>query len=323
MKTQQYFKPSKQIKFATVREDPNIIIPLIKQYKIKKLLTICSGGCSALSYKAMYPELCVAVFDKNLAQIKLLDKKLKILTSVNNSSTTQKLMKLNSNGVFEDIFKCFRSFINTFLISKVDLKQALVSNENISQYAYSIFNNKYWQLAFEMFFADSFLKATFGLQAVQNAAENSYAKYFQNCFEEGILKANRQENYFLHYALLGEYINKHLPVYMHKKLANKSIQMYHGSIWDINDITDYDLIDLSNIFDWMSLDETKAILNLLAENTKRNCMIIFRNLNNVHNYDNLITTPFVKNKLLSQQLHNNSKDLFYSSITVLEKQWKV
>ena len=121
------------IQFSVVREDPEIERKIIHASGAKKILLIGSGGCTALSLQAFFPQLRITLVDPNLAQIKLIQEKMRALKdlfidrkktfNIENDSS----ISLNQNGNFESLFRSFRHFIYEFVLSREELKKLLTS----------------------------------------------------------------------------------------------------------------------------------------------------------------------------------------------------
>jgi len=313
-----------KIQFAVVREDPEIIIPIIESKNIKKILMLASGGCTALSYKSYNPNLDITLFDMNEHQIQLVKDKIVSLKDKNNFNSlfninTDNELGLNNCGNFETLFKGLRNFIYDFVISQNELS-ILFSDEAINKedFLKALFNHKYWKVAFETYFSDTLLVAMFGKDAIQHAPKNSYPSYFQKMIEKGLKRDDFKNNYFLTHILFGKYtINR--PLYLKNIPKNMSFNFHLGFIHDIKNINEFDMIDLSNIFDWMNLSDVMKIINLLKSKMKKNSIIVYRQLNNEKPISDYFGKEFIFSKDECEQLTQKSRSLFYNKILVGKK----
>src|SRR5690349_17004226 len=63
------------VKFAVVREDPLVEDALVRRFGARRVLLIASGGCTALSLRALHPELELTLLDPNPAQLERVERK--------------------------------------------------------------------------------------------------------------------------------------------------------------------------------------------------------------------------------------------------------
>jgi len=188
----------------------------------------------------------------------------------------------------------------------------------------TIYLNKYWPVAFDLFFSDSILLAIFGKDAIQHAAPGSYPRYFQKQLELSLNKANFKTNYFLHHIFLGYYFDKNdcLPIYLQKESRLKSIkfdfELLHSDLLNIKNINEFQLVSLSNIFDWMEEEKVLKVLKYLDDYLAPGSVIIFRQLNNNKNYLSNFKTLKRDNEL-SDKLMLLDRSLFYNKINIIKK----
>ena len=69
--------------FAVTREDFNIEHQTIVERNYKKILSVCSGGCTPLSLKVLSKDLMITAFDINPHQLIHLNNKIKFTQSKN------------------------------------------------------------------------------------------------------------------------------------------------------------------------------------------------------------------------------------------------
>lgn len=314
------------IQFAVVREDPFIEANIIKQTNVESIAMICSGGCSVLSLRSMFPNLNITAFDMNGAQINLFKEKLHALNHKASLFETFNIdvyntSGLNQSGNFELLFNSFRHFIHEFIMGPNELRVMFQNIHSLKEKRNILIKSRYWAIAFELFFSNTLLEAMFGPAATQHAEEGSYAKYFQNVIEKGLSHENALNNYFLHHILLGYYFNKKecLPPYLTQAVIGKTIGMIEGSLDDVPNLAQYDLIQISNITDWMNEYEIMQLANSLGDKCKSGTGLLIRQLNN----DNDLTKYFKAfkfNSKYSNELLRMDRSLFYSNILYGVKQ---
>ena len=318
----------KKIKFAVVREDPILEASVIKKYQAKNILLIASGGCIALSLQKKFPDIKITLFDINLAQIEHVKDK---LTSLKNFySYPLKYFNIgaddnnaiNGKGQFEQLFRSFRFFINEFIVHEQNLKRIFLTDTNTAQKIIKqTTSNKYWQVAFESYFSDSMLVTMFGKEAIQHAKSGSYPKYFQTAIEVALQQDNIQTNYFLQHILLGYYLNSEasLPYYLSNvdaKIEN-NFTYIHSDLLNIN-LSNYDLISLSNIFDWTQEQNINAYLDYLHKNLMKTAHVITRQLNNYNDYFSL-NNNFIHDRKLENEVTQLDRSIFYNKINIISK----
>ena len=101
--------------FAVTREDHRIEKQIIKEHKVTKMLTICSGGCVPLSLKSLFPQLYVKAIDINQYQIEHVKKKTQAIIESDLSALNIRNLDnscLNQSGKFEKMFQSLRKKFN-------------------------------------------------------------------------------------------------------------------------------------------------------------------------------------------------------------------
>src|SRR5687768_5267712 len=106
--------PRPPLKFAVVREDPEIEAALCSQLRPRAVLTVASGGCTALTLAARFPELAVTAFDLNPTQLRHVAAKQAAaargeLAALNVEDADPR--GLNARGAFEGLFRVLRQVV--------------------------------------------------------------------------------------------------------------------------------------------------------------------------------------------------------------------
>jgi S-adenosylmethionine-diacylglycerol 3-amino-3-carboxypropyl transferase len=315
-----------KIKFAVVREDPIVEETIIREFSHKQVLMVASGGCSALSLQSMFPNIQCTLFDTNPSQIQLVKTKLNTLKDfdpslypVFNIGIDSK-DGLNSCGEFESLFRSFRAFIYEFILNKSSIEQIFVGEKKQAEnIILNLISNKYWPVAFDLYFSDSMLITMFGNNAIQHATPHSYPSYFRYSLEKGLKHSEFQNNHFLQHIFLGYYINNKssLPHYLSYPNINNQFHYITDSILNI-EVINYDFICLSNIFDWMDEESIENHLSYIGSNAQKGATVLFRQLNNKKNY-HAEKYGFSSNPQLEKALIKQDKSLFYNKINILTK----
>ena len=314
------------VQFAVVREDPKIEAELVCLHQVSEVLLIASGGCTALTLQALFPDLRLTLLDLNPAQLELIKKKRQALTDTNirphafNIGTSDS-RGLNQCGNFESLFRGLREFIFDLVVDKEQVRALFEERGGLKRATELLFSNRYWPVAFDLFFSDSLLNTMFGPNATQHAKPGSYPKYFQKLFEKGLMSDQAFDNYFLHHVFLGYYLDRptSLPHYLTVSPPDYHFQMVEGTLDQVSDLGCFDLISLSNIMDWMSPADITTLLVKLQNQMKSGAIVLYRQLNNPIDLETEFGDSFQFDPALGNRLLEAERSLFYSSIHVGKK----
>ncbi|CAO4839716.1 MAG: hypothetical protein CNLJKLNK_00869 [Holosporales bacterium] len=302
------------IQFSVVREDPVIEEKIIQKYNYKKILLIGSGGCTAFHLKSIVDNLDITLIDGNPFQLDLIKNK---QAALNQKVDLQKFnvgtsnpLNFNACGNFESLFSMWRKFINEFVATYDDLMDVVLKNRMPD----FIFKNPYWKTSFELFFSDNLLVTMFTENAIQHAGKGSYPSYFKNVFETGLLREDKATNYFLHHLLFGCYLEHALPLYLTSKKMFSIDTFCLAKAQDFKNYAEFDLISFSNIFDWMSKDDSIPFLVSVQKNLKKGASILLRQLNNDNVY--LFDESFNRYNINLK----DDRSLFYNTISYYRKE---
>lgn len=291
------------LQFAITREDPEIELEIIRTFGCKSMLAICSGGDTLLAVKDKFPQVKVSGLDFNPNQLQHFKNK------INNPT-------IFKEGNFESLFKMWRNFFNEFVMSPEDTKKLFTDGRNLEQ----IFSNKYWPVSFDLFFHDSFLLAMFGEAAIQHAPKGSYPRYFEKAFTRGLNSPQFKENPFLQHLFFGNYIS--YPEFYHSDFSQDDFTLFEGMLADVPQLSQYDLVQLSNIFDWSSLEQIKETCKLLDDQLNPGAILLIRQINNESPVAEYLGPDFKIHHELGTKLQEGDRSLFYSKIIVAEKRGK-
>lgn len=305
-----------EVRFAVVREDPAVEIACVERYGLKNALVCASGGCTALALKHRFPELSVTAYDTNPAQLEHLARKVRAvenadLRALNVSAPSSQ--GLSQCGAFEKLFRTLRFAFCELVASPVEL-YAYFDPPCADPAAYTAkwFSSRYWPSLFAMVFCDAPLVAMFGPDAVQHAVPGSYPAYFQRAFERGLARADGPRNPFLQHVFLSHYRLGDAPPFV---FANRTLDVtpHLGGLPD--DLAPFDLVHLSNIFDWSSdalVTGWASKLNAL----RSGAVITLRQLNNDRPLRAFFERDFAFDEVLSGALLARDRSLFYNRIEV-------
>lgn len=265
------------IKFAQVHEDPDIEAMLIAKFINCNIMLVASGGSTGF-YLINDKINLIDLVDFNPHQIKLCEDKLSLIKSNN----LNKLIKLESEGIYEQLFR----ELSTNSIQNV------FSNENLIKW--------------------------FGLDAVKYSTTMSFSEHFNRVICE-LIKKYPRDNYWRN-QLTWEI--PQIPIYWSNKpnIIDHSDKL-HFQVGSINEHlvatnSQYDLISLSNITDWT---DQKSIVELLinahAKLSTRGYVLI-RKLISDHDLIEIIKSTQLY-RIVNLDLVDSS--LLYTQVIVLQK----
>lgn len=295
--------PSNKLQFAITREDPLIEKELIIRSEASEVLLVCSAGDTILALRSEFPEIKISAFDFNPIQINHLKEK---------SKASDK--NLHQNGNFESLFRQWRRFFNEFILSPEDTLNLFLSDKRFNP---DIFNSKYWAVSFDLHFHDSFLETMFGSAAIQHAPAGSYPRYFQKVFERGLKLPHFQKNPFLQHIFLDRYLD--MPPYLNQATDISQVELIVGSLFDVPNLERFDLIQLSNIFDWSSHEEILQTCQLLNQKMKPGSTLLLRQINNESPIEDYLGPQFISEQDLAGALWEKDRSLFYSKLIICKK----
>lgn len=306
-------------KYAVVREDPEVEAALIEHFGARRALLVASGGCTVLTLARRFPALQITAFDINSTQLDLLRAKCAARNQPGRLNIYNDNPEgLNQNGEFEGLFRVLRHFLQEFVVAPHELDRFFdpgtpwdARNAMIRRW----FASPYWISAFALAFDHGLLNAMFGPSATQHAASDSYPHYFQEVFERGLKRADAPQNPFLRHALLGRYLPDCAPEWV-GHWPEPKLELVEGTLLDVPGLNSFDLIHLSNIFDWSDDAEVRDWCAHLVQHAQPGAVVLLRQLNNRRNLRSFLSPAFRFEKELSKTLQEHDRSLFYNRIEV-------
>ena len=304
--------------FAVNREDHYVEYDVINRLDPNRMLMIGSGGCIALSLKTIFPDLDLNVIDVNPHQLTHINKKSKAVQCSDLKELnvhTRDDSCLNQAGKFETMFQELRdSFIELVsnkkeVLSFFDSDMSDISRSIILQ-KWTNHNNIF--TPFENVFNDQNINKVFSDEATKHGSPGSYINYMKNKILTGLNKKDSHLNPFLQHIFLGYYQSDNAFPYMKSK--NKlDIPMTEGSILNLDNIYSYDVVSLSNIFDWSSDTIVKTHARYLSQ-MKKGSAIIIRQINNHKNWIEIFNDYFTEDKNFDSYWQEHDRSMFYDHI---------
>ena len=311
------------VKFAIVREDPEVDLAIIEHASAKRVLFVASGGCTLPEIAHRLPEVEVVGFDFNPAQLERVRAKIGALERSDLRSLNVEDADpagLNQCGAFEGLFRVLRQAIVEFVASEEALERFFAPGApEDPETPRGWFASPYWPIAFELAFHHPLLDVMFTEAATQNAEPGSYPRYFQRVFEDGLTRPGAARNPFLQHILLGRYLEGDAPGYVQAAGTRPAIALQQGSLLDIEGLDRFDVIHLSNIFDWSSDALVEEWCAALREHCKPGCHVILRQLNNTRDLRRFFGQEFTFEDELANELLARDRSLFYNRIEIARR----
>ena len=301
--------------FAVNREDHLVECQVIEQHKPERMLAIGSGGCIALTLKTIYPDLHLTVFDINPYQLSHINKKIKALRKANYDAlniSNKNDSCLNQSGKFDKMFQDLRkSFINNisgeYELNKFFDVETTSNQRRIIQTNWLNHDNIY--KPFEDVFNDISIAKIFGDKATKHGDPGSYINYMKKKIIEGILRTDSHLNPFLQHIFLGYYKSEYVFPYLSSN-GNQVLELIEGDIFTIKNISSYNIVSLSNIFDWSETESVKEHAEYLSQ-LKKGSALILRQLNNHKDWINIFSKYFVEENSFDLYWQIHDRSLFY------------
>ena len=306
-------------KFAVVREDARVEERVSIHYGCKTILLVASAGCTALSLARVCPESEISLYDFNPRQYAALDQKIAAIKAPD-AWTSGLIEALCEDGEFEGLFRVLRYFLEEFVFVEGEVEAFFAMPFDERQQSVTRWkSNPYWESAFRLAFEHGFLDAMFTAAATQHAAAGSYPIYFREVLEGGLRREDAAENPFLQHVFLGRYL---CPPPWFGAWSPPPFERVLGGLREVPDLDRFDMIHLSNIFDWMDDDSVRSWCQALTEDTKPGVVVVNRQLNNQRDLMPFFGPAFVVNEALSTRLQADDRSLFYNRIVVAQKEGK-
>lgn len=276
---------SESIAFYYLREDANITSNLPG----KNIIMICSGGEGVFNMLSKHGEKDLAVIDVNQHQLDLFHNKMKLLLDNNIPD------EINV-GKFEKLFLSLRK-----RFSEQDLTAMQFAN---------YINKDKLQFAMDDIFSRTNLQIIFGDDAViftEKSFSEHFCKVFLECNNSFFAKENK--NNIFHGTKFS---------YPILDMKDKNITTIQCSIKKINFLSKIqfangkkaDIIDLSNVGDWMPLSDFKILLQECFKYMNPGCYIVLRKLLGNYNLNDMMNKYFETKEY---------KDMFYEETVVGKK----
>ncbi|MFP2905428.1 DUF3419 domain-containing protein, partial [Pyxidicoccus sp. 3LFB2] len=134
-------------------------------------------------------------------------------------------------------------------------------------------------------------------------------------FERGLQREDAPHNPFLQHVLLGAWRPEDAPEYL-RAPGPVPLTLVEGSLPDVPGLERFDVISLSNIFDWSDDSLVASWSALLCREARPGCAVLLRQLNNQRNLRRFFEPAFEFDDALGAELLAKDRSLFYERIEV-------
>lgn len=265
-----------KIAFYYAREDTTIecdVVSTIRQQKNGnkvKVLMICSGGENSIELLKLDTPVDIMALDINPHQIALAKEKIESIAT--NGSLSDKLIKLNE-GKFEKLFEVLK---NSFI--RKELEEIRYGEESALKKLKFVCDNLFSNKTLEIIFTEEATKYS----------KESFSEHFYNVFAHQI---KQFLTYHPEFSNIGCVLGLATPIdYTGKFNKNSTIDYFNGSFEAYFSAKNekYDVIDVSNISDWMSKERTVQTIKLLYSQLNEGGCLIGRKLLGDYDWVDLI-----------------------------------
>jgi len=349
------YSPNSELAFSQVREDPRVewqVIQRLAHRQDLRVLLVASGGCTALSLLALPSVASIAAVDLNPAQLHLVELRRQALQHLSQVEQLQLIGDKAGESSKVKFYESLRQHLPDATRNHWDerLDQIAYGVNQIGKFE-SLFrelaqqfthaglnplhdpvaalNHPQWREVFETVFNRDKLIHTFGAAAVNYSMDRSFGTHFAAVFAEALQRFVPTQNYFLTQVWRDRYAEglEGLPLYLQAPFQAKihqygsdRLQLHQGHFAEVMvqlaQVEKFDLIQFSNISDWMPLPDLHQMLAQAVESLKPGGALIGRRLNGDHRLASVMAEHLAIERSLSAQLLASDRSFFYQEVVV-------
>lgn len=224
-------------------------------------------------------------------------------------------------GKFEYYLSKFKKYVLPYTHRK-KLINAFMNATTIEEQRqiYETFDNKRFKRLFKIFFSQHVMSKIGREKAYFKYLEKDLATSLKERVDLGFNNVLNKTNPYMEYIILGSF--RTLPEYLKEEnfalIRNNldKIELIYGEFKDVIKMYKYDFLNLSDIFEYMSEDETLECEKLICENTNLGANIVFWNM--------LVPREFKTNNFqMLESYHDFIKErpFFYQKLYRYKRVW--
>jgi S-adenosylmethionine-diacylglycerol 3-amino-3-carboxypropyl transferase len=235
---------------------------------------------------------------------------------------------IGHSGKFEKYFEIFRNAALPFVHSKETCDDLLIkrNSEDRKRFFDEVWNTAKWRTLFRMFFS----RKVMGLLG----RDPAFFQYVQTDVAQAILDRTQYaltvldpaENPYMQWILKGNYVTA-LPHYLRKDNYEKikanidKLELRVGSIESVLEELppgSVDKFNLSDIFEYMSMDNYHKLLSELVLAGRTGAKLVYWNMLAPRSRPERMSPVLKSHTELAEQLHKEDKAFFYSRLVIEE-----
>lgn len=323
--------------FAQVREDPAIELyvatTLLGTGSGPRVLCIASGGCTALTLSAA--AAAVTAIDMSLDQIYLCELKRALcihydIPHILRMYQTQGDLALKQD-IVHDLYDNHKAISSDCYIYWMDNPMLLYDGINQC----GVFEHLFEEVArtgdFDRVFSRKALTTAFGETAVNQSTEREFSDHFREVVAKyraiyGDTEEDARKNYFYYQIAYNRYHPLSLPAYLQtatkEAIKGADIRLIVGSFMEHLQAAptgSYDMIQTSNITDWMTVDEISALLRELERVCAAGGYVVMRRLNSDLALADAIAASGLASTFVAVPLPIEDTTFFYREVMCLQR----
>lgn len=333
--------PTTELLFSQVREDPRIDLEVARQVAARRgeparVLIVASGGCTAVSLLASADVAEIHAVDLNPAQLHLAELRWRAALELAPDALRSLLGEGRAAPRLAH-YRGLRSRLSSAAREHWDAREDQVAFgvNRVGRFE-ELFRELSRRLAagdFREAFAATFerskLTEIFGEAAVAYSMDRSFADHFESVFRDAMARWEPEACYFLHQVLRDGYPEDpaQLPPYFAPEFAARAraagadrLHLHLGPFAEqlerLGDEARFDLVQTSNISDWMPQPALDAMLDAVRRRLRPGGAVLARRLNGDHVLAEYVDRHFALDRELSAELRSSDRSFFYNEVVV-------
>ncbi len=231
-------------------------------------------------------------------------------------------------GKFENYFRLFRERVMPLVHSQETIRQLLRFRESEARREFyeKAWNSWRWRVLFHLFFSRAAMGALGRDPSFFRYVEGSVAEKILSRTRHALTELDPSKNPYLQWILTGSHQTA-LPFYLREENANVIRQNLDRLEWHLAPVEDFlsqkpvgtfSKFNLSDIFEYLSEENTQALLKHIAEVARPGARLAYWNMLAPRHAQESLRDRVVSLDALASRLHLEDKAFFYSAFVVEE-----
>lgn len=231
-------------------------------------------------------------------------------------------------GKFEKYFEIFRNAALPFVHSKETCDALLIKRDSEERRRFfdEQWNTPKWRTLFRMFFSRKVMGLLGRDPALFQYVQTDVAQAILDRTEYALTALDPSENPYMQWILKGTYVSA-LPHYLRRENYEKikanidKLELHVGSIESVlEDLPPgtVDKFNLSDIFEYMSMDNYHKLLSSLVLAGRTGGRLVYWNMLAPRSRPEKMAPVLTPHNELAEQLHKEDKAFFYSKLVIEE-----